>query len=162
MRTSVFPILVSWLIRSLPSQYSPVTQKNRASQTQETGKRRGNMQNFKMVVSKTLTGSLTVTLSSVERNVAKTTSIVVPASAEVHTSIKSVLDEKPTWNKMVVFERLMPKGSSYLHEKQNKQSRNAATFSPPFSVVWSQKTLYGTAEESGWTMYICESRPPRR
>lgn len=46
---------------------------------------------------KSLTGNLTVTLASLECNVAKTTSIFVPASTKVNTAIKPVLDEKPSW-----------------------------------------------------------------
>ena len=44
-----------------------------------------------------LTWRLAVTLAGIEGDVAKTTSVFVPASAEVDTAVKPALDEKPSW-----------------------------------------------------------------
>lgn len=38
-----------------------------------------------------------MTLAGIEADVAKTTSVFVPASAEVDTAVKPALDEKPSW-----------------------------------------------------------------
>lgn len=45
------------------------------------------------------TGSFTVTLSNIKGNVSKTTTIFIPTSAKVHTTIQSVLDDEPAWAK---------------------------------------------------------------
>lgn len=90
MRISVGPILVSWLMWSLPNQYSPVHRTKGDPAEKAVGP--SNLPEFP-------TWDFAVTLSSSKGNVPKTTAILVPTSAKVHTAVQSVLDEQPTWAK---------------------------------------------------------------